>query len=206
MSPAPRRDIPPRRHAIPSHGPGCSTCSGSASGRPARTRSDRWSPPRASSPRSHPTCTDPAPGDVVRLARTHRPRPWHGHCRRAGPARRAPGHHRPGPRSGSGAGGAPVPPAAASLRRGRLRPRDDIAFLRQRLPRHPNALRFTASGPDAAFSRVYYSVGGGFIVTDDDEQSASPDARRCRIPSPPRPTAFHGGYCRSQHRGPAARE
>ena len=61
-------------------------------------------------------------------------------------------------------------------------PARDIAFLRERLPRHPNALRFTATGADAAFSRVYYSIGGGFIVTDDEEQSGVLDARSVPYP------------------------
>jgi L-serine dehydratase len=57
-------------------------------------------------------------------------------------------------------------------------PAEDIVFLkRQRLPRHPNALRCTASGPDAAFSTTYYSVGGGFIVTDDEDDSNALDER-----------------------------
>jgi L-serine dehydratase len=36
-----------------------------------------------------------------------------------------------------------------------------------RLPYHPNALRFTAVTADGATERVFYSVGGGFIVADD---------------------------------------
>jgi L-serine dehydratase len=53
-------------------------------------------------------------------------------------------------------------------------PVTDIVFLkREMLPRHPNALRCTAQGPDWALSRTYYSVGGGFIVTDDEAPSIS---------------------------------
>ena len=59
---------------------------------------------------------------------------------------------------------------------GRTTPFDpvtDIVFLRrQMLPRHPNAMRCTAAGPGWTLSRTYYSVGGGFVVTDEDE---SPD-------------------------------
>ena len=46
-----------------------------------------------------------------------------------------------------------------------------IRFTRTMLPRHPNALRFTAAGRDGAFERTYYSVGGGFIVTDDEDDA-----------------------------------
>jgi L-serine dehydratase len=50
-----------------------------------------------------------------------------------------------------------------------------LRFLRQSLPRHPNALRFAAMGRDGQplSSRVYYSVGGGFVV---DEGAAGPGA------------------------------
>lgn len=48
-------------------------------------------------------------------------------------------------------------------------PVKDIIFLKHKmLLRHPNALRCTVIGPHAAFSKTYYSVGGGFIVTDED--------------------------------------
>ena len=52
-------------------------------------------------------------------------------------------------------------------------PAADIVFLkRERLPQHPNALRCTASGPGWTLERVYYSVGGGFIVTEGEAASA----------------------------------
>jgi L-serine dehydratase len=48
-------------------------------------------------------------------------------------------------------------------------PESNIVFHRQqRLPRHPNALRFTATAPGVSLVQTYYSVGGGFILTDDD--------------------------------------
>ncbi len=57
-------------------------------------------------------------------------------------------------------------------------PSIDIVFLKQqRLPRHPNALRCSAFGAESAFSQVYYSVGGGFIVTDADEDANAADLR-----------------------------
>jgi len=56
------------------------------------------------------------------------------------------------------------------LRRAAFDPATDIHFIRKMLPRHPNALRLTATNPMQTFERTYYSVGGGFIVTDGDEQ------------------------------------
>ena len=51
-----------------------------------------------------------------------------------------------------------------------FRPKEDLAFLRESLPFHPNGMRFTAldAKGEPLRSRVYYSVGGGFVV---DEQS-----------------------------------
>ena len=59
----------------------------------------------------------------------------------------------------------------------------DIVFLkREKLPRHPNALRCTATGPGWTLSRTYYSVGGGFIVTDDDTPEPAADVRPVPYP------------------------
>lgn len=61
-------------------------------------------------------------------------------------------------------------------------PQSDIVFIREMLPAHPNALRLTAQGDHGAFSRTYYSIGGGFIVTDGDE---APDPSNLRpVPFP----------------------
>ena len=51
-----------------------------------------------------------------------------------------------------------------------FRPKEDLVFLRESLPFHPNGMRFTAldAKGEPLRSRVYYSVGGGFVV---DEQS-----------------------------------
>ena len=67
----------------------------------------------------------------------------------------------------------------------------DIGFELQALPFHPNGLRFSAfAGEDPVFSRQYYSVGGGFIVSDEVAAgcllytSPSPrDRTRARMPS-----------------------
>jgi L-serine dehydratase len=59
-------------------------------------------------------------------------------------------------------------------------PGKHIVFRRgQSLPRHPNAMRCSADGPGWTSTRTYYSIGGGFIVTDDandDGPSARPAA------------------------------
>jgi L-serine dehydratase len=57
---------------------------------------------------------------------------------------------------------------------------DQIVFHRRKsLPLHPNGMRFVASDASGAtlLERVYYSVGGGFVVDESDPDRASSDAR-----------------------------
>jgi L-serine dehydratase len=53
---------------------------------------------------------------------------------------------------------------------------DDLVFDKKNvLPGHTNAMRFTATGADARIiaTRVYYSVGGGFITEEGEELSSA---------------------------------
>jgi L-serine dehydratase len=61
-------------------------------------------------------------------------------------------------------------------------PATDIVFKRQMLPAHPNALRCTATGSDTVFARTYYSVGGGFIVTDGEAPPGEAEAALAPYP------------------------
>jgi L-serine dehydratase len=53
---------------------------------------------------------------------------------------------------------------------------DDLVFHRERLPFHPNGMRFTARDDAGAVlrARVYYSVGGGFVVDESAAEGTSP--------------------------------
>lgn len=56
-------------------------------------------------------------------------------------------------------------------------PAQDIRFnTRDLLPRHPNGMRFTAydSHHQPIYSKIYYSVGGGFILDENETQAPSP--------------------------------
>jgi L-serine dehydratase len=69
----------------------------------------------------------------------------------------------------------------------KFRPSEDIVFhKRQSLPRHPNGMRFTAvlAGQGEPLTRVYYSVGGGFVVNDDGTPAHGPGANDTRLPYP----------------------
>lgn len=49
-------------------------------------------------------------------------------------------------------------------------PADMVLYKRKALPLHPNAMRLTAFSADKSilFTTVYYSVGGGFILNEDE--------------------------------------
>ena len=69
--------------------------------------------------------------------------------------------------------------------------RADLVFLRrQSLPYHPNGMRMTAFGEDGAelVSRVYYSVGGGFVVNEEAAGADRIVEDSTRLPHP-----FHSG-------------
>src|SRR5205085_1524762 len=56
-------------------------------------------------------------------------------------------------------------------------PELDLAFRRnQSLPRHSNGMRFVAYnwGKQVLASRIFYSIGGGFIIESDEQTNAAP--------------------------------
>ncbi len=65
--------------------------------------------------------------------------------------------------------------------------RRDILFLRNEvLPLHTNGMRFRAwtSAPDAALTATYYSVGGGFVLDDDEGGAPVIRADKPALPLP----------------------
>ncbi|BEV71749.1 L-serine ammonia-lyase [Paludibacterium sp. THUN1379] len=75
-----------------------------------------------------------------------------------------------------------------------------ILYRRETLPYHPNGMRFTAYDAAGAvlFTRIYYSVGGGFVV---NEEAAGAD--RIALDSTELPYRFHSAkemlaMCREQ--------
>lgn len=68
---------------------------------------------------------------------------------------------------------------------------EHLQFLRHSLPFHANALRFAAfdSGGATVRARVYYSVGGGFVVDESVANGAAPT----EAGSPTVPYPFHKG-------------
>ncbi len=68
---------------------------------------------------------------------------------------------------------------------------DHLLFLRKSLPFHPNGMRFAAldAANEAFFVRVYYSIGGGFVVDEARAEGESP----LRADATPLPFPFHSG-------------
>ena len=69
-------------------------------------------------------------------------------------------------------------------------PTDLIWHRRKNLPHHPNGMKFTAYDGSGTVleAKVYYSIGGGFVV---DEETAAMDRIRAEVQ--PRPFPFHSG-------------
>jgi len=69
---------------------------------------------------------------------------------------------------------------------------EQLQFLRQSLPFHANAMRFTALGAsgEALRTRVFYSVGGGFVV---DDAVAAKGVTQALPPGPRPPYPFRTG-------------
>jgi L-serine dehydratase len=69
--------------------------------------------------------------------------------------------------------------------------KEDLVFnKRQKLPHHPNGMRFSAfdGSGDTLFEREYYSVGGGFVVNQDEAA-----ADRIVPDTTPLPYPYHSG-------------
>lgn len=69
----------------------------------------------------------------------------------------------------------------------RFNEKTDLSFRkRERLPHHPNGMRFEALGADSGVvqAREYYSVGGGFVVNQDEAAGDRIVADRTELPHP----------------------
>ena len=64
------------------------------------------------------------------------------------------------------------------------RAKDVVLHLRQSLPAHPNGMRFQAFDDQGNIlaERVYYSVGGGFVVDEDAVGKEQPETVQLPYP------------------------
>ncbi|WP_044249406.1 L-serine ammonia-lyase [Chondromyces apiculatus] len=65
-----------------------------------------------------------------------------------------------------------------------------LQLVRRSLPHHPNGMRFTAldGAGEPLMSRVYYSVGGGFVVDDPEPAAVAAGEEAPRQEAPRRPS------------------
>jgi L-serine dehydratase len=65
-------------------------------------------------------------------------------------------------------------------------PATDIVWTKAAHPSHANALRFTAlDGPQSVLDRrLYFSVGGGFVIDEAEANAPTPSARAVPLPYP----------------------
>ncbi|UYW02349.1 L-serine ammonia-lyase [Flavobacterium agricola] len=63
-------------------------------------------------------------------------------------------------------------------------PETDIIFNKNFLPFHANGLRFTAYTTGEIYESYFYSIGGGFVIKEDQDNSASNSAAKREFPYP----------------------
>lgn len=64
-------------------------------------------------------------------------------------------------------------------------PQQDLLFLQKEwLPKHSNGMRFSAydANGQVVLSQIYYSIGGGFITTDEAYDQSTPDTHEIPYP------------------------
>jgi L-serine dehydratase len=76
-------------------------------------------------------------------------------------------------------------------------PTEDIIFLfDESLPYHPNAVTFTATNhKEIAIAKTYYSIGGGFVVSDHQTQQQEHKTQILELPFPVDDSADLLHYC-----------
>ena len=77
-------------------------------------------------------------------------------------------------------------------------PKDDIVFNQNFLPFHANGLTFTAEGTDFKYSSTFYSVGGGFIVKENEEKQEKTGKELKKFPFPIDKAQELIAYCRKE--------
>lgn len=66
----------------------------------------------------------------------------------------------------------------------KFNPSEDIIFNRNFLPFHANGVSFTAFGDDFEYISTFYSVGGGFIIKEEDKSEGNSTENLRRFPFP----------------------
>lgn len=76
----------------------------------------------------------------------------------------------------------------------------DIVFNRDFLPFHSNGIKFTAFTDSKEIEIVYYSIGGGFVVKEERENSAKNEEIKCSFPFPTNTSADLLNFCNQENK------
>jgi len=76
----------------------------------------------------------------------------------------------------------------------------DIIFNKNFLPFHANGLTFTISCASKDYQNTYYSIGGGFVVTEERTGAKKKTAIKCAFPYPIQKADELLEYCKTEHK------
>jgi L-serine dehydratase len=76
----------------------------------------------------------------------------------------------------------------------------DIVFNKNFLPFHANGLTFTVYCAHKEYQNTYYSIGGGFVVTEERTGAKKKTAIKCAFPYPIQKADELLEYCKTEHK------
>ncbi|MFK8283167.1 L-serine ammonia-lyase [Capnocytophaga cynodegmi] len=80
----------------------------------------------------------------------------------------------------------------------KFNPAEDIVFNRNFLPFHANGITFTAWGDDFEYNSTFYSIGGGFIVKEDEKTLPKTSPQTKKFPFPIEKATELLNYCHKE--------
>lgn len=79
-------------------------------------------------------------------------------------------------------------------------PETDIVFNKNFLPFHANGIRFTAYTADQTYESTFYSIGGGFVIKENQDNSKANSAAKRDFPYPIDKADELLNYCLTQNK------
>ena len=76
----------------------------------------------------------------------------------------------------------------------------DIVFNRDFLPFHANGLKFTVYTSDTKYESIFFSIGGGFVVKEETENSTSSEEKTSTFPYPIDNASELLAYCTKENK------
>lgn len=82
----------------------------------------------------------------------------------------------------------------------KFNPAEDIVFNRNFLPFHANGVAFTAIGDDFEYHSTFYSIGGGFIVKEEEKNNVKKEENPKNFPFPIEKATELLAYCQKENK------